>query len=549
MNPHLAGLIEEVLGFVWSNSPTTATAAGIHDHDHRLADYAPEAIQGRIRGLAGYRRAIAALRQSAPSLTPDESLDARILERALEAEVRFLEEVRAPFRDPTVYLDEILYGVYYLIQREFAPLAERARSAVSRLLEVPRLLRQARENLSDPAEIPSAWVDAALLQTGGSLSFLEGLDRDLVPRTGPAAGDLRTALRGALGPLKEYESHLRDKVRGSAAGRFAIGRDLFDFLLRTQHGLDLDAPQLETLGRDLVARTGERLEAAAREIDPDRPWQDLVGEWKVDHPVREGLVHDYRTEVDRAREFVRRRHLVTIPAGERLHVVETPPFQRAACPFAAYLAAGPFEPGQEGFLWVTPPQDGAPPDVQEKVLQDHLRPGIPATAAHEAYPGHHLQLTVANRIASKVRRHFTTPVLVEGWAFYCEQLMAEEGFYDDRRSRVLQLKDELWRACRVVIDVGLQTGGMQPEEAVRMLREVARLETPGARGEVLRYVRTPTQPMSYAVGKQEILRLREEHRRARRGSFSLQEFHDRLLSFGSIPVGLIREGLLAGSDA
>jgi uncharacterized protein (DUF885 family) len=168
-----------------------------------------------------------------------------------------------------------------------------------------------------------------------------------------------------------------------------------------------------------------------------------------------------------------------------------------------------------------------------------------ATMVHEGYPGHHLQLSVAARLPSKVRRHFATAVFVEGWAFYCEAMMGEQGYYRDRRSRVLQFKDQLWRACRVLIDVGLQTDGMSLDQAAGMLHEVARIEGPAARGEVLRYTRSPTQPMSYAVGKHEILRLREDERRRRGAAFSLRDFHDRLLRYGSIPVSLIRERFLS----
>ncbi|HKN47923.1 MAG TPA: DUF885 domain-containing protein, partial [Candidatus Polarisedimenticolia bacterium] len=332
-----------------------------------------------------------------------------------------------------------------------------------------------------------------------------------------------------------------------ARGDFAAGRPLFEALLRAHHGIAMNADALHDFGVERVASMQERLAEAARTLDPGRTWQELVAEWKNDYPKREEFLSGYVKEVKKAREFVRRKKLVSIPRGEHLHVVETPSFQRSICPLAAYLAPGPFEKKQDGFFWVTPPDDGAPPDAQRRHLQDHPRPGIPGTTVHEAYPGHHLQLSIANRIDSKVRRAVAAPVLIEGWAFYCEQLMAEQDYYDDDRTRVLQLKDELWRSCRVVIDVGLHTRGMTVDAAVAMLHDVARLETSSARGEVLRYTRTPTQPMSYAAGKHAILDLREAYRRRRGAAFRLQEFHDRFLSYGSIPVTMIRERMLGGS--
>jgi uncharacterized protein (DUF885 family) len=549
MNADVARLIDEILEFHWSVSPTSATAAGIHEHDHRLADCDRDAIGARVRALSAYRQRLARLAASLPSLAPDEALDVAVLGNALEVETRLLEEVRVAFRDPSYYLDEILYGAYYLVQREFAPLPDRARVVAQRLGEVPRLLRQAEANLSHPDEIPPAWAIAAIEQFDGSLAFLAGLDRQLAPGAGAASTELRARARDAVQALQEFGRHLRDWIAPRAAGRFSIGRSLFEFLLRRQHGVDLDAEDLHEFGRSLIARTQERLAEAVRAIDPERSWQELVSEWKTDHPAREGLLGEYRAEVARARSFVRERGLVTLPEGERLRVTETPAFQRSVCPFAAYLPAGPFENDQEGFLWVTPPSDDAPPDLRERILQDHLRPAIAGAVVHEAYPGHHLQLTVTNRIESKVRRCFATPVLVEGWAFYCEQLMAEHSYYLDPRSRVLQLKDELWRACRVVIDISLHARDMTFDEAAGMLHGVARIEVPSARAEILRYARSATQPMSYAIGKREILRLREDWERLRGSSFDLKSFHDRLLSFGSIPIALIRERMLRDAAA
>ena len=119
MPPPISDLIDEILRFTWSVSPTSATAVGIHDHDDRLVDWSPEALDDRLRATAGYRRDLARIVDSSPDLTPDEALDARVLLGALEVESRLLEEARPAFRDPASYLDEILYGVYYLVEREF----------------------------------------------------------------------------------------------------------------------------------------------------------------------------------------------------------------------------------------------------------------------------------------------------------------------------------------------------------------------------------------------------------------------------------------------
>ena len=121
--------------------------------------------------------------------------------------------------------------------------------------------------------------------------------------------------------------------------------------------------------------------------------------------------------------------------------------------------------------------------------------------------------------------------------------MKRKGFYRDRRTDLMQLKDQLWRSCRMVIDVGLHTGDMTFDDAVKMLVEKAMLEPTSAVAEVRRYTQNPTQPMSYLIGKIEIERLAADYRR-KFANNSLRQFHDKLLSYGSIPIALARREML-----
>jgi len=162
------------------------------------------------------------------------------------------------------------------------------------------------------------------------------------------------------------------------------------------------------------------------------------------------------------------------------------------------------------------------------------------TAIHEAWPGHHLQLFHAAGAGSRLRRLADSAVFAEGWALYCEELMYEQGFFVDPLTRLYQLKDLLWRACRVVIDVGLHTGTMSFEQAVEFLVEQALLERVNAETEVRRYVQTPTQPMSYLLGKHRLLEIREEVRARLGRRFDLYDFHEALLGCGTVPPSLAR---------
>jgi uncharacterized protein (DUF885 family) len=209
--------------------------------------------------------------------------------------------------------------------------------------------------------------------------------------------------------------------------------------------------------------------------------------------------------------------------------------------FAAYLPAGPFDAWQQGYFWVTPPPD-------EAGLRDHAHAVIPAVAAHEGYPGHHLQMTSVNRIPSLTRRAIRSPVMIEGWGLYTEQLMADVGYYDDE-ARLAQLLMRLLRALRIVLDMQLQNGELSYEAAVARAVSVGRVSESTARSEVARCSMTPTQPFSYLIGCLELERLRAASQARLGDTFRLRRFHDRVLSYGNIPPTLVARAIAAADEA
>jgi uncharacterized protein (DUF885 family) len=198
------------------------------------------------------------------------------------------------------------------------------------------------------------------------------------------------------------------------------------------------------------------------------------------------------------------------------------------------MAPDPFQKKKKGFFWVTPIDEKLPPEKQEEQLQGHSLYGAVVTAIHECYPGHHVQLTNGRRVKSKVRRWFGTPLFAEGWALYCEQLMYEQGFYTRPETRLFQLKNQLLRTCRVVIDTKLHIKRITFKQAVDMLVKVAKLDPVRATAEAKFCTYNPSYLMSYTL-------------KARGKTFSLKQFHDELLSYGSIPLRLIRERMLGTS--
>ncbi len=548
MNKEFNKLVNEILEFRWKESPVEATFSGIHKYDDKLDKTDSESRKRHLRKSKEYLRKLekfsSGTRGARAKLSKDEEMDWKMLRDTLRVEIAEEEKIRWLNRHAWIYPYAALMGCYILILRDFAPLRQRMRSLLGRLKQVPRFMREGQENLTRGRDIPRIWTQVAVETTAGGKEFFNQMIPLFAEKVPGLKKQLLAANKRAISAFDDYEEFLRKRLLARSKGRFAIGKDFYNFLLSVHHQLPYTADQLLPIGNRMIRQTQKEMTFLAKKINRKKSWPKIVDDLKKKHPSKENVLKFYKKEMARARDFVKRKNLVTIPKGETLSIMETPVFERSTIPYGAYMSPAPFEKKQEGFFWVTPINEKLPAKQQEEQLQGHNSYGAVITALHEAYPGHHLQLVHSNKVKSKVRRQFGTSLFAEGWALYCEELMYEKGFYTKPETRLLQLKDQLWRGCRVVIDASLHTNRMSFNKAVDMLVKVAKLEKTNAIAEVKRYTYTPTQPMTYAMGKMEILKLRDDFKKLRGKAFNLKKFHDQLLSYGTIPVQMVRERML-----
>jgi uncharacterized protein (DUF885 family) len=533
--------MEEFLSDHWRVNPVRATYAGVRSYDGALPDLSAEA---RGDWLAARKSTLRQVEETIEGggLSRDALLDLDFLRRHLNTAITLEEATRPVERNPCSGPEAALYGLYFLTLRPFEDETERAQRMVERLRGVPSLLEEAACQIASPAEVPALWVTIAREFVQGGRAFIEAASEGVVSASPSMAGEFEEAARGTREAMEAYSRFL-DALAEKAGGDYALGEELFDRVCRELHGLDFGAGELMELGREAVEETISALGEEARRIDHRLSWEELVERLNADTVEPSQVLELYREQMEKARAFVEDKGLATIPDEERLEIVPTPTFARSIIPYAAYIPPGPFEADQTGYFWVTPVED-SDPEAKAHRLRGHVPTKAQVTALHEAYPGHHLQFSRANASRWPVRKVFTSTVLVEGWALYCEELMYEEGFYTEPAVRFMQLMGQLWRACRVVIDASLHTGRMSPPEAVDMLAGVARLSRRNAEAEVRRYTLSPTQPMSYHMGKRELMGLRRSYRQWKGARFSLKEFHDRFLEFGGLPLPTIRDSML-----
>jgi len=530
-------LAEEILQSIWKSSPHAATFAGIHEYDNELDNVNRDFLVDVNKERRDFLHRLQSLDES--TLNREEHIDWQLLKNFLESNIKDFEELRCWQKNAAEYANLCVDALHILFLREFAPIQERTAAILSRMKQIPRFLQDSKNNLKDA---PYIFTRLAIEITEEGQNFLKTITAKLSTMVPELASDLKKASREAAAAIDAYGDFLKTELRKST-GEFAVGADHFNFKLKTDHMLPCTAEEILEYGYDIRCLTERNLDEIAQKIDTERTWIEIVEEIKNQHPQASELLATYKKEMERARKFIQKNDLVTIPRNEELEVISTPEFYRPVLPYAAYMNPAPFEKQQKGYFFVTPVDEKLSAEKQEEILRGHPLYGIPVTALHEGYPGHHLQLVHANQQKSKLRRILNTTIFIEGWALYCEEMMYESGFYSDPRSRLLQLKDQLWRACRVIIDVRLHTKKMKYDEAVDFLVDCAKLQKVHAQKEVTRYTFTPTQPMSYLIGKRQILELKRDYQNRAGAKFNLKEFHDQLLSFGSIPICLIRQSL------
>jgi uncharacterized protein (DUF885 family) len=529
----VAHLTSEYLDLVFELYPTAATVFGRHEHDARLEELTTERLDDFARRLAGLRRRVAAVEAA----DEEEAVDRDALAAAISEALLAHEDDRGWRRNPFEAATAVPSAILLLVARDFAPLERRLADAAARLEAAPAFLDRAKVLLDEPC--PALWRRMAIGAAGGGAEFLTGTLGPLAAGT-RLAGRVEEAAATAAQALREFAGWLGGEHadRFPADAPFAIGEAAQARKLREVHCFAATPAEFARLGEAQIAELTDALDEQAGKLGGS-DWSAKLDELKDDHPGLDDLLPAYRRELERLESFVFREDLATNPDAEAL-VEPTPEFLRPVMGYAAYLPAGPFDAWQQGYFWVTPPPD-------EAGLRDHARAMIPAVAAHEGYPGHHLQMTSVNRIPSLTRRAVRSTVMIEGWGLYTEELMADVGYYDDA-ARLAQLAMRLLRALRIVLDMELQSGDLGYEAAVARAVSVARLEESTARSEVARYTMTPTQPFSYLAGALELERLRAAAQTRLGAAFSLRRFHDRVLSYGHMPPTLVARAITAADE-
>ncbi|MDD3179222.1 MAG: DUF885 domain-containing protein [Opitutaceae bacterium] len=542
-------LAHNYLERVFRLHPEDATSLGDHRHDDRLSDYSPAAIAGELAGEQSFLQRLEKI--DSGRLTGPNRVDARLLRDAIEAQIFTLTELQPARRDPLFYETSYAGGLYLLVARDFAPAEVRLRALAGRLRDIPRVLQQARGNLDHP---PRVFTETAIERAGGAIvQILHGFD-DLLAQAPSLKAELAPLQAAASAALSDYRDWLQQDLLPRSNGDFRIGADVFRRKLRFALASDLSMEEILQRAEADVATTTAALYDTARllyrEYLPQAAGSQLADRHHViktvldrladEHPTQDTVVARADATLREATDFVRKHDLVTLPTTP-LQLIVMPEFKRGSG--IAYCdGPGALEKNGETFYAISPTPQDWPEARQASFYREYNNYMLYDLTVHEAMPGHFLQGAHANQFHAPtlVRAVFQNGPFIEGWAVYCEQMMAEHGF-GGPKVRMQQLKMRLRAALNAILDQKIHTEGMTEREALDLMMNTGFQEEGEAVGKWKRAQLTSTQLSTYFAGASEWLDLRASAQARDGAMFDLKRFNDTALSYGSPPVRYVRQ--------
>jgi hypothetical protein len=524
--------------------PVNATFTGVHDYDDRLPDWSPDGLAAAADEMKALRRSLGPEPGDAAALQDVATRDRALAISFLDVQIAEIDSLHFQRGNPSLALGEAVFGIVSLITRPFAPAADRARSVAARLDAWPAFLSGARQSIAHG--VPAEWRAKCLRECDGADRLLgEGLPKWIAAEA-PDARIVATACERARGALDGFRRWLTDEVPTADGRRHSIGPALFDLFLERGHHCRTNTASLGSAAREAFDDAMAVLERRARALAPGG-WSEVQARLADAHPTPGGYLAAYQTIWDACRRAASDADLVSWP-DYPIRYVPIPAHTREAAPFLYYLfyrSPAPYDRLPVHDYVVTPIDGDLARDEQDRRLRATNTSVIKLNhVVHHGAIGHHVQNYYAYRGASEIGRvaavdcasrigMFLGGTMAEGWACYATDLMDEVGFLTADES-LAQQHTRARLLARAVVDIGLHTGSMTFDDAVAFYRDRAGMSPDAARGEACKNSMFPATAIMYWLGTDGLHRLR---RKAAGGS--LRAFHDRVLSFGSVPVPLV----------
>jgi uncharacterized protein (DUF885 family) len=523
--------------FVYGNlalSPVSATQAGYHSHDgialdETLDDFSPAGIAAERGMLTGFQTRIAAL--DPKTLDQEQAADLDIMKSNLGLSLLELDSIQSYKHNPTVYVELAGSALFAPFELNYAPVEKRFEHITKRLEKLPALFEQAKGNLVDAPEV---WNRVAQEENAGNIDLIDKDLRAAVPAGQKAAYD--AAATKAIAALRDFNAFLKDTLSKKTSD-WRLGKD--KYARKFEYTLAVGKPPEQLLAEAEAELKNTREEMA--KLAAPKTVKQALDEIAKQHATPDTYMAEAKKSLEQATAFVREKGLLTLPTQGNLQVIETPEFMRGIYAVGGFNPAPALEPQLGAYYWVTPIPKGWAKDRVESKLREYNNFGLQHLTVHEAMPGHYVQFEYANQVQPQSRRAlrsiFGNGPYVEGWAFYTQQMMVDQGYLADQPGMKLTLYKQLLRGIsNTILDIRLQTMGMTDQQALDLMINDTYQEKEEATAKLQRAQLSSCQLPTYFAGWKGWLDARERFKQKQGSAFSLREFHERALKESAVPL-------------
>ena len=530
-------------------NPEDATELGDHRFDGQLTDYSSDAQAKDLATQKEFRDELNAIDGS--QLTAANNVDFRILKENIDYKIFQDEELKETEWNPLVYMQSLANSLYLLVARDFASADKRIPNLRQRMEKIPGVIAQAKANLQHP---PRVHTETAIEQTQGAISLVrEGL-APLLDQAPGMKNELAPLQEKTAAALADYKKWLQNDLLPRSDGDFRLGAEKFRKKLRFALASDLSMEEIMKRARSDLQQTQAAIYETAlplyKKYFPNADAATIADKHKVTAAVLDKLAEQHPDDatvvgyaqkvLTEATGFVKQHNLVAVPTVP-LDVIAMPEFKRGVA--IAYCdSPGPLDKNGKTFFAVAPTPKDWSKERKESFFREYNNYMIRDLTVHEAMPGHYLQLAHANEFHAPtlVRAIFRSGTFIEGWAVYCEQMMAEHG-YGGPEVKMQQLKMRLRAIANAILDQSIHAGNMSEQQAMDLMTKEAFQQEGEAVAKWKRARLTSAQLSTYFVGATEHLDLRAAEQKKLGNDFNLKKYNDQVISYGSPPVKYVRE--------
>jgi len=567
-----AELSDEFLKDALALTPVNASAAGYHKHlDPKTgkaieldAQYDDMSLDGFAGLRAFYARWRERFRTETPlsSLDPEDAADWQLIDDQIGLNLLELDRIQAYRHHPTVAVELIGNGIFLPLSQNYASKDVRLGHVLARIGQIPRVVDQAKQYLSDADPI---FVTTAIQENDGNIDLIQNTVAGDIDPGSPLKAQYNQVAPPAIAALKDFSRWLQNDL-GKRPSRldWRLGKELYDekfklvmetpvtpeeILASAEQELKAVRAEMFQLALPMHARMypdhGDHSDLTGRDRE-NRVIAEVLGKISDDHPEPNHLQSAIEADLETIKQFIREKKIVSLSARENLKVIPTPPFMRGIYSVAGFASAPPLEPQAEAQYWVTPIDPKMPADKVESKLREYNSWVLKWLTIHEALPGHYIQFEHLNNIQPERRRLlrslYFNGAYVEGWAEYIAQVMMDEGFLNnDPRFRLEMRKIRLRLLANTILDVKMQTMGMTDEQAMDLMTKDAFQTQAEADGKLTRAKLSSTQLPTYYVGLREWLAFRRRYQAAAGANFDMLKFHNAVLDEGPLPVPVVEK--------